>query len=321
MPEATFHIVLLDGLAPEGLEVLAREPRIRVSQPPRPAPPAILRQADAIIVRSASTITEEMMAAAPKLKLIARPGSGVDNIDVEAATRRGIAVMSAPDGNAVAAAEHTLALLMALARRIPQTAAALKAGRWEKGAPLGVELCGKTLGLVGLGRVGRAVAERARGLGMRVIAHDPFLGAVQAEAFGVPSVPLEDLYARSDVVSVHVPLSPGTRGLIGREALGRMRPGALLVNCARGGIVDEEALAEALEAGHLGGAALDVFAQEPPPPDHPLLRMDNVVATPHRGAATPEAQAQVSRAIAEQVLGFLLRSERLGVLNAPALDS
>lgn len=313
-----FRIVLLDGLAPEGLEALRREPDLRVSQPPRLEGPALreaVRDADALVVRSASTVTAALMDAAPGLRVIGRPGSGVDNIDVEAATRRGIAVLSTPGANAASAAEHTLALLLALARRIPQAQASLKAGRWEKERFQGVQLEGKILGLLGFGHVGRAVAERAGALRMRVIACDPLLDPARAAALGVEAVALQDLYARADVLSLHLPLTEKTRGLVGREALARMKPGAMLLNCARGGILDESALAEALRTGRLAGAALDVFAEEPPPPGHPLLALENVVATPHLGAATAEAQARASRELALEIAAFLRRGEAGGVVN------
>ncbi len=306
---ARFKILVLDGLHPAGLDLLRREPRFDVAERRALSPadlPAAVADADALLVRSATKVTDAVMAAAPRLKVIGRPGAGVDNIDTEAAARRGIVVLSTPGANAEATAEHTIALLFALARHVPQAFASLQAGRWERAQWTGVQLAGKTLGLLGCGRVGRAVAGRARGLKMSVLAHDPAADPRHLEACGALAVPFDALLAGSDVLSVHVPLTPETRGLLGREALSRMRPGALLLNCARGGIVDEAALAEALRAGRLAGAALDVFAQEPPPAGHPLLALPNVVATPHLGAATAEAQEEAARDLAGQLSRFLL---------------
>ena len=306
---ARLRILVLDGLHPAGMDLLRREPGFDVIARRALSPadlPAAVSDADALLVRSATKVSEAVMAAAPRLKVIGRPGAGVDNIDVAAADRRGIAVLSTPGANAEATAEHTIALLFALARHIPQAFASLKAGRWERSQWTGLQIAGKTLGLLGCGRVGRAVAGRARGLKMRVLAHDPAADPRDLEACGAVPVAFDTLLAGADVLSLHVPLTAATRGLLGREALARMKPGALLLNCARGGLVDEAALAEALRAGRLAGAALDVFEQEPPPPGHPLLALPNVVATPHLGAATAEAQEEAARDIAGQMLRFLL---------------
>ena len=256
---------------------------------------------DALIVRSQTRVTARVVEAAERLKVIGRAGIGVDNVDVEAASRRGILVLNAPQSNVVSAAEHTMALLLTQARNIPQAHAALRAGRWERSRYQGVELAGKTLGIVGLGRVGTLVAQRAMAFGMRVIAYDPYVTRERARELGVKLMPsLDPLLVQSDFVTLHLPRTPETEGLIGARELSLMKEGARLVNTSRGGIVDEEALAKAIEAGHLAGAALDVFAREPPG-DSPLFHLENVVVTPHLGAATVEAQDKAGVQIAEMV--------------------
>ena len=254
---------------------------------------AALAGADALIVRSATRVTAELLEQAPRLRVVGRAGVGVDNIDLDAATRRGILVMNTPGSNAVSVAEHTLALLLALARCVPQLNAATHAGRWEKGAAAGIELRGKTLGLIGLGRVGSEVARRARALELRVLAHDPYISESVAQEAGVELVSLPELLARSDFVSLHAALSPATEKLINATTLAQMKRGARLINTARGELVDEAELAEALRAGHLAGAALDVFAVEPPR-SSPLLSLPNVIATPHVAGSTEEAQDRKS---------------------------
>jgi D-3-phosphoglycerate dehydrogenase len=282
---------------------------------------ARLPEYEGLIVRSATKVTRAAIAAAARLEVIGRAGAGVDTIDVDAATERGIIVMNTPGGNTTAVAEHTLALLLALARRISVADATLKAGRWEKSRLQGVELLGKTLGILGLGRIGSEVARRALAFRMQVIAYDPYLTREAAERLGVESVELDELLARADFLTIHAPLTGDTRRLLGEVELARMKPGVRLVNCARGGIVDEAALARALASGHVGGAGLDVFEQEPPPPDHPLLRFEQVVATPHLGAATDEAQSAVALAIADQVADVLVRGIVTNAVNLPAVDA
>jgi D-3-phosphoglycerate dehydrogenase len=276
---------------------------------------------EGLIVRSATRVTRAAIAAATRLEVIGRAGAGVDTIDVEAATERGIIVMNTPGGNTTAVAEHTLALLLALARRVPVADATLKAGRWEKTRLQGVELLGKTLGILGLGRIGTEVARRALGFRMQVLAYDPYLTRDAAERLGVESVELDELLSRSDFITIHTPLTGDTRHLIGEAELARMKPGVRLINCARGGIIDEAALACALASGHVGGAGLDVFEQEPPPADHPLLRFEQVVLTPHLGAATDEAQSAVARAIADQVADVLMRGVVANAVNLPTVDA
>ena len=282
---------------------------------------ARLPEYEGLIVRSATKVTRAAIAAATRLEVIGRAGAGVDTIDVEAATERGIIVMNTPGGNTTAVAEHTLALLLALARRVPVADATLKAGRWEKNRLQGVELLGKTLGILGLGRIGGEVARRALGFRMQVVAYDPYLTREVAERLGVESVELDELFSRSDFITIHTPLTGDTRHLIGEAELARMRPGVRLVNCARGGIIDEAALARALASGHVGGAGLDVFEQEPPPADHPLLRFEQVVLTPHLGAATDEAQSAVALAIADQVADVLVRGVVANAVNLPTVDA
>jgi D-3-phosphoglycerate dehydrogenase len=281
----------------------------------------IIGDYDALIVRSSTTVTREVIEAARRLRVIGRAGIGVDNIDVDAATRRGIAVMNTPGGNNITTAEHAISMMLALARSIPQATASMKAGKWEKGKLIGSEICGKILGIVGMGNIGRLVAERAQGLKMKVIAYDPFLTEEKAQQLGVDLVGMDALLQRADFVSIHTPLLPETRNLIDAAALAKMKPTARLVNCARGGIVDEAALADALRNKRLAGAALDVFEAEPPPPDHPLLHLDNVICTPHLGAATAEAQVAVSVAIAEQIVQFLVHNVIHSAVNMPSLSA
>ncbi|HMJ26394.1 MAG TPA: phosphoglycerate dehydrogenase [Pyrinomonadaceae bacterium] len=280
-----------------------------------------LADADGLVVRSETKVTAEVMDAARKLRVIGRAGVGVDNIEVPAATARGIVVMNAPDGNTITTAEHTLALLIALARNIPQANASIRAGKWERKRFIGAELQGKTLGIVGFGRIGRAVATRARGFGMIIVAHDPFTAPDQARDLEVESASLDEVFSRADFLTVHTPLTSETRGLIGAQAFAKMRPGVRVINCARGGLVDEAALFEAIKSGVVAGAALDVFEQEPPPHDHPLLGLDEVITTPHLGASTTEAQEGVAITVAEQMRDYLLTGTLRGAVNVPALGA
>jgi D-3-phosphoglycerate dehydrogenase / 2-oxoglutarate reductase len=318
-----YRVLISEALAPEGTAILKREPGLQIDErPPLKAAELIpiIADYDALIVRSGAKVTAEVIAAATKLKVIGRAGIGVDNIDVPAATRRGIVVMNTPGGNNVTTAEHTLSLLLSTARFIPQANASLRSGKWERSKFTGTEITGKTLGVIGLGNIGRIVAERATGLQMKVVAYDPFV-TPESKPFGVELVSLEELYARSDFVTVHVPMTPETKGLIGAAAIERMKPGVRIINCARGGIVDEAALAEGIRSGKVAGAALDVYTEEPPPPDHPLIALPQVVATPHLGASTGEAQVNVAIAIAEQVVAFLVRGAISAAVNMPALTA
>ncbi|MFW6078945.1 MAG: phosphoglycerate dehydrogenase [Gemmatimonadota bacterium] len=319
---ASYRILIADAIVEDGLTPLAQADEIELIERTSVDDDelaAALAEADAVIVRSSTTITRRALAGAERLKVIGRAGVGVDNIDVEAATERGIAVLNAPSGNTISAAELTMALLLSLMRRVPAADRSMRAGEWDRKRFRGEELRGKALGLVGAGRIGGEVARRARAFGMQVIAHDPYLSEERADALEVDLAELDELLARADVVSVHVPLTDATAGLIGAERLATMKEGAYLVNAARGGVVDEAALVEALESGHLAGAAIDVYAVEPLPEHHPLRRSERVVLTPHLGAATVEAQQGVAREIAEAVRDALLHGDLSRALNAPAI--
>ena len=316
-------VLVTDSLATQGLEILERSPGIEVVESPGLSPAELTQavaDADALVIRSATKVTEEVIGAAKQLRVIGRAGVGVDNVDVTAATNRGIVVMNTPGGNTITTAEHAIALLISLARHIPQATASMKAGKWEKKKLTGKELYNCTLGVLGLGNVGRIVADRARGLALKVIAHDPFISEAASSKLDLELVSFDDLLARSDIVTVHVPKNKDTIGLLDAEAFAKFKPGALLVNAARGGIVDEEALLAALETGQVGGAALDVYVEEPPPAGHPLIAHDKVICTPHLGAATDQAQINVATAVAEQVRDFLLHGIVGNALNVPSIS-
>lgn len=315
------RVLVADAIAEEGVRILRSGAEVEEAFNLSEAElSARIRDFDALVVRSATQATAAVLRAGRRLRVVARAGVGVDNIDVPAATERGILVINSAQGNTIAAAEHTIAMLLALSRKIPAAAASLRAGEWKRGKFMGTEVSNKTLGVVGFGKIGREVARRARGLRMRVIASDVFLTPEQAEREGVDYAELPELLEQSDYVTVHVPLTRETRGLIGAAELGRMKPGARIVNCARGGIIDESALLLALDAGTIAGAALDVFEQEPPPADHPLLRHERVVATPHLGASTEEAQVNVAIDVAEQILDVLAGRPARSAVNVPALS-
>lgn len=314
---ATHRILIADSLDPSGL-ALFEEAGVEVYQlkaEEKPRLPEILADFDALVVRSSTQATADLLRAGKKLKVVGRAGIGVDNVDVAAATELGILVVNAPTANLMSATEHTFALLLSLARRVPEADASMRAGEWNRKLT-GVELQGKTLGVIGFGRIGQRVADRARGFEMKIVAYDPFLDAAAARRLEVELLPLEDLLARADMVTLHVPMTDQTRNLLNRETLAKMKKGALLVNCARGGVVDEEALLESLEAGHLGGAALDVFAEEPPK-DLRLVRHKKVVSTPHLGAQTREAQERISIETAQMVLAALSGSMAVAAVNLP----
>jgi D-3-phosphoglycerate dehydrogenase len=316
-------VLITDSLAPQGIDVLEAGEGIEVVDAPGLSPEALLGavvDADALIIRSGTQVTAEVIAAAKQLSVVGRAGIGVDNVDVGAATARGIVVMNTPGGNTVTTAEHAIALLVSLARHIPQASASMKSGKWDKKSYVGTELFSRTLGVLGLGNVGRIVAQRARGLGMKVVAYDPYLSSEAASKLDVELLDFDALLARADALSVHVPRTPDTVGLLGAEAFGKMKRGVLLVNAARGGIVDEAALLEALEAGQVEGAALDVFEQEPPPADHPLVTHPRVICTPHLGASTEQAQLNVALAVAEQVRDYLLTGVINNAVNVPSIS-
>lgn len=280
-----------------------------------------IRAADAAIVRSATRITADLLADPGRLKAVARAGVGVDNIDVEAATRKGIVVMNTPGGNTTSAAEHTIALMFALSRHIPAADAGMKVGKWDRNKFVGTQVTGKTLGVIGLGRIGREVAERAIGLGMTVVAFDPFVTPEKVTELGYnAAASVDEMLPKVDYLTVHVPLTEETRGLIAAPQLAKMKRSARLLNVARGGIIDEQALANALKAGTVAGAGIDVFGTEPPPADHPLLAAPNVVLTPHLGASTVEAQENVAVEAAQLLADFLLRGIVANAVNMAALD-
>jgi D-3-phosphoglycerate dehydrogenase len=280
----------------------------------------IIGDYDGLAVRSATKATKEVIAAAKNLKVIGRAGIGVDNIDIPAATAAGIVVMNTPFGNSITTAEHAIAMMFALARQLPKADLSTQAGKWEKNRFMGVELSGKTLGLIGAGNIGSIVADRAIGLRMKVIAYDPFLSPERAVEIGVEKVELDDLLARADVITLHTPLTDKTRGILGRNALAKAKKGVLIVNCARGGLVDEEALREGLDSGAIGGAAFDVFLEEPAK-TNVLFGAENFVATPHLGAATVEAQENVALQVAEQMADYLLTGAVTNALNSPSVTA
>jgi D-3-phosphoglycerate dehydrogenase len=315
-------ILVSDELSERGVAIL-REAGLTVDVRTGLAPGAlaeILDGYDGLAVRSATKVTADLLARATRLQVVGRAGIGVDNVDLEAATKRGVVVMNTPGGSSLTVAEHTFAMLLSLARHIPAATASVKAGKWEKKRFEGHELAGKTLGVVGIGNIGSVVVERARAFGMSVVAYDPFIAREAAERMGARMVTLDELWPEADVVSLHVPLTEKTRRIVDADTLARMKPGAYLVNAARGGLVDEAALAAALREGRLAGAALDVFEKEPPPPDHPLLSLDNFVCTPHLGASTEEAQEAVAVQLAEQLVAFFRDGTIRNAVNVPSIS-
>lgn len=318
------RVLVCEKLSPQGLATLTRA-GLDVTVKASLSPADLCREIpayDALLVRSATKVTSDVIEAGTKLRVIGRAGVGLDNVDLAAATRRGILVMNTPGENTVTTAEHTIAMLMAMSRQIPQATASIKGGRWEKGKFLGVELYHKTLGVVGMGQVGSHVTRLAQGLMMRVIGYDPYyFPSDKAEEMGVEIVSLDDLYRRADFITVHTPLTPETRHMIGTAAFTKMKDGVRIINCARGGVVDEAALAQALQSGKVAGAALDVFEQEPVDPTSPLLKLEQVICTPHLGASTAEAQEAVSQAIAEQVVEYLVHGTIRNAANFPAVSA
>ncbi len=275
---------------------------------------------DGLAIRSATKVTEKLLDAAPNLKVVGRAGIGTDNVDKDAASRRGVIVMNTPFGNMITTAEHAIALMFAVARQIPEANASTHAGKWEKSRFMGVELSGKTLGVIGAGNIGGIVCDRARGLRMKVVAYDPFLSEERAIKLGVEKVELDALLARADFITLHVPLTDQTRNILSAEAIAKTKPGVRIINCARGGLVDEQALADALRSGHVAGAAFDVFATEPAT-DSPLFNLPGVVVTPHLGAATTEAQENVALQVAEQMSDYLLTGAVTNALNMPSVTA
>jgi D-3-phosphoglycerate dehydrogenase len=295
-------VLIAEPLADAGIELLRRHHEVDVrGKLSHEELLDAVRDVDALVVRSATRVTADVLAAAPRLKVVGRAGIGLDNVDVAAATKRGVMVVNAPQSNVVSAAEHTIALLLAQARNIPQAHATLRSGHWERSRFTGAELYGKTLGVIGLGRVGTLVAHRLHAFGMRIVAYDPYVSHERAAQMDIDLLPLDEVLARADFVTIHLPKTAETVGLLGAQRLALMRPGARLVNTARGGIVDEAALAKAVESGHLAGAALDVFEEEPTTASA-LFEVDDVVVTPHLGASTAEAQDKAGVTIAEQLM-------------------
>ncbi len=317
------RVLVSDNLSARGIEILRSAEGIEVDVKTGLGPEelkAVIGEYDALVIRSATRVTADVLEHAARLKVIGRAGIGVDNVDVPEATKRGIVVMNTPGGNAVTTAEHALALIMSLVRNIPQATMSMKQGKWEKKKFQGHELCGKTLGVVGLGNIGSIVADRAQGLKMKVVAYDPYISEDRAASLGVELVDLDELYRRSDIVTVHVPLLDETRNLIDADAIAKMKDGVYIVCAARGGIVDEDALLQALESGKVAGAALDVFREEPPGLT-PLVAHDRVVCTPHLGASTVEAQEAVAIQVAEQIVDYLTRGTIRNAVNVPSVPA
>ena len=318
------RILIADDLSQEAKTILERIPGAQVEFKVGLKPDQlreIIGGYDALAVRSATKVTAEILAAAPKLKVIGRAGTGVDNIDLPAATRKGVVVMNAPGGNSVSVAEHTIALLLSLARSIADASQSTRAGKWEKKKyASGRELAGKTLGVVGTGNIGGLVVKRAQAFGMKVIGYDPFLSGEAAAKLGIELVELDQIWKRADAITLHVPMTEQTRNMISAQTLLLMKPGALIVNCARGGLIDETALAEALRSKKIGGAALDVFEVEPPPKDHPLFACENFIATPHLGGSTEDAQANVAVIVCESMVDYLTTGTIRNAVNVPSVS-
>ncbi|MGA9582374.1 MAG: phosphoglycerate dehydrogenase [Allosphingosinicella sp.] len=315
-------VLISDSMDPKAAEIF-RDKGVEVDERPglsKDELKAIIGQYDGLAIRSATKVTEDLLKSATNLKVIGRAGIGVDNVDIPAATARGIVVMNTPFGNSITTAEHAIALMFALARDLPAADSSTQAGKWEKNRFMGVELTNKTLGLIGAGNIGSIVADRALGLRMKVVAYDPFLTAERALDLGVEKAELDELLARADFITLHTPLTEQTRNILSRENLARTRKGVRIVNCARGGLIDEVALKEALESGHVAGAALDVFVEEPAR-ESPLFGTRGLVATPHLGASTTEAQVNVAIQVAEQMAEFLMRGGVTNALNMPSLSA
>jgi len=316
-----YRVLVSDPLAEEGIDILKEFCDVDVKTGlTEDQLVAIIGDYDALLVRSGTEVTARVIDAGTKLKFIGRAGAGVDNIDTEAATRRGIIVANAPEGNTLAATEHTMAMMLSLARNIPQATASLKKGEWKRSKFMGVELNDKVLGIIGFGRIGREVAKRAQAMGMKCIAYDPFITKERAASLGVEMVPIEELFRRADVITVHTPLIKETRHLINAKSIATMKDGVRLINCARGGIIDEAALVDAIKSGKVAGAALDVFENEPPT-DSPLLELDKVIVTPHLGASTVEAQKNVAISVANQCISVLSGGAAKYVVNAPTIPA
>jgi len=317
-------VLVSDKLSPKGVEIFEKakgiEVEVKTKLPPEELK-AIIGGYDGLVIRSATKVKPEIIESADNLKVIGRAGSGLDNVDLPAASKKGIVVMNTPGGNTITTAEHAISMMLALSRKIPQATASMKSKKWEKSKFMGSEIYNKTLGIMGIGSIGSVVADRARGLKMNVLAHDPFLSPERAEKLGVELANLDDLLKRSDYITIHVPKSKETINLVNKELFSKMKDGVFLINCARGGIVNEKDLCDAIKSGKVAGAALDVFEKEPPDSDNPLLDLDEVICTPHLGASTEEAQEKVAVAIAEQMVDYLLNGTIMNAANVPSVDS
>jgi D-3-phosphoglycerate dehydrogenase len=313
-------ILVAEPLAPAALELLRAESHWEIVVADPKTFESHLSDCDALLVRSAVKVTKDVLARSPKLRVIGRAGVGVDNVDLPAATSAGVLVMNTPGGNAVSVAEHTLALMLSMARSVPQASSSTKSGKWEKKKFLGSELRGKTLGVVGLGSIGREVVRRAKPFEMRIVGHDPYVSSQAAQDAGVELVSLTQLYEQSDYITLHVSLTAETDHMLNDQAFSQMKPGARIVNCARGELIDTDALQRAIESGQLAGAALDVFEKEPPA-ETPLLQLENVVATPHIAGSTEEAQEIVGTRIVEQLIEYLKNGVALNAVNMPAMTA
>lgn len=308
----------------EGLEKLLNHPEIQVDIKPKPTQEELLKLVkgyDGLLIRSEIKVTKEVIEEADKLRVICRAGTGVDNVDIQAANKKGIIVMNVPGGNTISACEHTIGLILAMMRNIPQAHNSLKSGNWEREKFIGNELQGKTLGLIGLGRIGSEVAKRMKSFEMRIIAYDPFVSEEYANQIGVELKSLEELLKESDIISLHIPKTETTKNLINKETIAKMKDGVRIVNCARGGIVNEADLYEALKSKKISAAALDVFEKEPPDPSSPLFKLDNVVVTPHLGASTEEAQVKIAQEVSLMLIDFFTKGVIRNAVNIPSLDS
>jgi len=316
-------VLISDKLSPEGIQILQNTPGIEVDVITNLTPDelkGVIKNYDGLAIRSATKVTKEIIDHADRLCVVGRAGIGVDNVDVPAASKRGIVVMNTPGGNTVTTAEHAISLMVSLSRQIPLATASMKAGKWEKSKFMGTELYNKTLGIIGIGRIGAIVADRAQGLRMHVIAYDPFISQESADNLGVTLVTLDELLEKADFISVHTPMTKETRGLVNAAAFAKMKKGVFVINCARGGIINEKDLYDALVSGKVAGAALDVFEEEPTK-NTQLIALENVICTPHLGAATDEAQINVAIAIAEQIAAYLTKGEIKNAVNVPSVSA
>lgn len=313
-------VLVSDNLSQIGVDILKKgglDVTVKTGMTPEELKKEIVKY-DGLVIRSATKVTADVIAAAKSLKVVGRAGSGLDNVDKAAASKKGIVVMNTPGGNTVTTAEHTLSMMMSLARNIPQATASTKAGKWEKKKFGGVELFNKTLGIIGMGAIGTQLAKRAQGLGMSILGYDPFLSRERADSLGIEMATLDKIYKNSDFITVHSPLTDETRGLINKKTIKKMKDGVRIINCARGGIVNEKDLYDALVSGKVAGAALDVFEKEPPE-NNPLLTLDNFICTPHLGASTTEAQVNVAVAVAEQIVDYLVNGVVRNAVNVPSV--